>query len=310
MLPKVLHTYQNHHLDSTRWARFVPRTGDIVVATSYKSGTTLTQELVRQLIFAGDAPTVWQSTALSSMCPWLDLRIPPLDEVLDRLEAQSHRRSIKTHLPLDGLIYFPQLKYIVVGRDPRDVFMSLWNHYSRYTDTAYANFNDTPDRVGAPLPPSGDDIHAFWQQWISRGWFAWEREGYPFWGNMHHTQSWWDYRHLDNIYFVHYGDLLRDLRSEVRGIAEFLEIAISDPAIDALLPNLSLDAMRAQDVRVGGKSMWEDGAKTFYFKGTNGRWRGVLSAEEIAQYDATATRVLTPECRQWLEQGRIALPSS
>lgn len=38
--PQVTHMYQNHHLDSTRWDRFFPREGDIVVATPYKSGTT------------------------------------------------------------------------------------------------------------------------------------------------------------------------------------------------------------------------------------------------------------------------------
>ena len=51
-----------------------------------------------------------------------------------RLEAQAHRRFIKSHLPLDALPYFPQVRYIVVVRDPRDVFMSFWNHYSAMTD--------------------------------------------------------------------------------------------------------------------------------------------------------------------------------
>ena len=307
MLPRVLHTYQNHHLDSLRWEKFVPREGDIVVSTSIKSGTTLTQELVRHLIFAGDTSKPWHTTPLLTMCPWLDVRTPPLDELIQRLEAQTHRRSIKTHLPLDGLIYFPQIKYIVVGRDPRDVFMSLWNHYSRYASRAYARFNDTPGRVGAPLPPSGDDIHKFWSMWITQGWFEWEQEGYPFWGNMHHSQSWWDYRHLNNIYFVHYQDLLTDLAGEVRGIADFLEIAIADAEIEALLPTLTLDAMRENDARLGGISMWDDGSTAFFFKGTNGRWQGVLSPDELAQYEATAARVLTPACRSWLEQGRVAI---
>ena len=40
MVPKLIHTYQNHTLDSTRWAHFTPRDDDIVVATPYKSGTT------------------------------------------------------------------------------------------------------------------------------------------------------------------------------------------------------------------------------------------------------------------------------
>lgn len=39
----------------------------------------------------------------------------------------------------------------------------------------------------------------------------------------------------------------------------------------------------------------------------NGRWQDVLSAEELALYDAKAAQVLTPDCRAWLEQGRVAL---
>lgn len=63
------------------------------------------------------------------MSPWIDARFQgPVDEELAQLEAQTHRRFIKSHLPLDGLPYYPNVKYLVVARDPRDVFMSLMNH--------------------------------------------------------------------------------------------------------------------------------------------------------------------------------------
>ena len=45
------------------------------------------------------------------------------------------------------------------------------------------------------------------------------------------------------------------------------------------------------------------GAKTFLYKGTNGRWRDILSAEELKLYEAACERALTPDCRRWLEQG-------
>ena len=51
--------------------------------------------------------------------------------------------------------------------------------------------------------------------------------------------------------------------------------------------------------------IFKDGAKSFFYKGTNGRWRDVLSEEELALYDQAAKRVLTPDCRQWLENGRL-----
>src|SRR5207237_1262355 len=95
----------------------------------YKAGTTLMQTIVFNLLFPdGDLPV-----PLMDSSPWLDMRVLPLDKVMAKLEAQTHRRCIKTHLPLDGLPYFDDIKYIVIGRDPRDVFMSLVNHYGEHT---------------------------------------------------------------------------------------------------------------------------------------------------------------------------------
>ncbi len=53
--------------------------------------------------------------------------------------------------------FFPQVKYIVVGRDARDVAMSMWNHYSEFTDGVFEGTNNMPDQVGDPfsLPPPG-----------------------------------------------------------------------------------------------------------------------------------------------------------
>jgi len=303
-LPKLLHTYQNHHLDSTRWLDYAPRADDIIVATSFKSGTTWMLEIVWRLIFLGrDTPPAPEF--------WIDARAASLAAQIRQLTAQTHRRLLKTHLPLDGLPFYPQVKYIVVGRDARDVFMSLWNHYSNYTQSSYAVNNDTPGRVGEPLPPCPLDIHALWQAWISRGWFPWESEGYPFWSNLQHTQSWWNYRSLENILFVHFNDLLTNLASEVRRIAHFLDIALPDEALPSLLEAVSLPAMRreAEQKYPDFAQFFQGGVPTFFFKGTNGRWREVLSTEEVALYEETATRVLTPACRAWLEQGRAALPS-
>jgi aryl sulfotransferase len=48
---------------------------------------------------------------------------------------------------------------------------------------------------------------------------------------------------------------------------------------------------------------WKDGAGTFFYKGTNGRWKDVLSAEELALYDEAMRMTLPPDCAKWLEQG-------
>jgi hypothetical protein len=198
--PEILHNYQNHHLDSTRWESYRPRSDDIVASTSYKSGTTWMQAILVNLVFQGrELPDVFDTS------PWIGMRIRPLDPVIETLEAQQHRRVIKSHLPLDGLPFYHQVKYLVVGRDARDVFMSLWNHYRNYTEKFVADLN--AGQVGAAFPVCPDDIHLVWRRWISQGWFDWESEGYPFWSNLHHTRTWWAYRQLPNILFVHFNDL-------------------------------------------------------------------------------------------------------
>jgi hypothetical protein len=120
-LPQVTRTYQNHVLDSTHWQHYQPRTDDMIVSTSYKSGTTWTQEIVRQLLFCGQDVPERDAIGLGQLSPWIERRRAPLDEMLASLDAQQHRRSLKTHLALDGLRFFPQVKYIVVGRDAREL---------------------------------------------------------------------------------------------------------------------------------------------------------------------------------------------
>ncbi len=239
---------------------------------------------------------------------WIEVRFRPVEGLIAELEAQAHRRYIKTHLALDGLPFHPHVKYIVVGRDARDVFMSMWNHYKNFKDDFYPFLNSIPDRFGEPFPVCPEDIHVFWQDWITRGSFSWESEGYPFWGNLHHVQSWWKYRHLDNIHFVHFNDMLANLPEEVQRIANFLEIEIPTETLPKLLQALTLDAMRNdhQKNNTGMNHTWTEGAKTFFFKGTNGRWKVVLSPEELVLYEQAVKRVLTPECAKWLEQGRVA----
>ena len=46
------------------------------------------------------------------------------------VEAQTHRRFLKTHLPVDALVFSEKAKYIYIGRDGRDVVWSLYNHHA------------------------------------------------------------------------------------------------------------------------------------------------------------------------------------
>jgi hypothetical protein len=112
--------YRSWMSDNLRWDALELREGDIVISAPSKCGVTWTQRLVSLLVFDGpDLPG-----PMSTVSPWLDLNLRPIEEVVADLNAQNHRRFIKTHTPLDGLVLDDRVTYIGVGRDPRDAAMS------------------------------------------------------------------------------------------------------------------------------------------------------------------------------------------
>ena len=304
--PQKTREYDNHPLiDGPRWDVYNHRPGDIVISTSYKAGTTWMQTIVANLLYQdGEFPA-----PVSVMAPWLDMRIMPLEETAAGLEAQTGRRFLKTHLPLDGLPFFEGNRYIVVGRDARDVFMSLWNHHSNYSDDIRAEMEAFEAQTGISFPFDFDDIHSFWKIWITRGWYPWESDGFPYWSHLHHINSWWQHRHLPNIHFVHFADLLNDPASAVRRIAGFLDIKIQDEHFDDILQRISFNGMKSNFGKImpEAKMIWRGGGNTFMNKGTNGRWKDVLSADDLALYHTAINKALAPDCVHWLENGGPAL---
>jgi aryl sulfotransferase len=295
--------YRNAIMDSARWDGFRPRSDDIVIATSYKAGTTWLQGICACLVFQAPEPPVPQD----ELTPWLDAVFSgPIDEVLAQLDGLSNRRYIKTHLPFDGLPYHPQVKYVFVGRDGRDVFMSLWNHWNNMSPEFVAALNDAPDRPGPPFPPPPDDIRAAFDDWLSTGTFPWERDGYPFWSHLAHARTWWDQRHRENVLHVHFADLLADLDGEMRRISAFLDIPVDEGRWPALVEAVRFDAMKAKAGKLAPgatKGVWKD-TKNFFHKGTNRRWEGVLTAEQAARYERIAAERLDPALARWLAHGR------
>jgi aryl sulfotransferase len=293
--PRKTRELHNHHMDSTVWNEFDFRDDDIVIATYAKSGTTWTQQIVGQLVFEGD-PNV----QINEISPWVDLRVPPKAVKLPELAAQTHRRILKTHLPVDALVLSPRAKYLYVGRDGRDVVWSMYNHHVNANDLWYAALNDTPGLVGPPIERPDADIRRYFRTWL-------ENDGQPFWSPWENISSWWAARELPNVLFVHFNDLKADLPGQMRRIADFLDIDIAPDRWPAILEHCSFDYMKAHAEKVAplGGQVFEGGAPTFINKGVNGRWRDVLPAEDSAAYERIAVEKLGQECASWLNTGSV-----
>jgi len=230
--PSKKRELHNHHFDSTIWNDFSFRDDDIIIATYAKAGTTWLQQIVAQLLFDGDP-----DLEVAEMSPWLDLRVPPKNVKLPLVEAQTHRRFIKTHLPVDALRFSRTAKYIYIARDGRDVVWSMYNHHANANQTWYEALNDTPGRVGPPIEPPPNDIRQYWHAWMSG-------DGHPFWPFWENVRSWWHIRNLPNVLLVHFTNLKRDMPGEIRRIAEFLEIPINELRWNAILEHCSFEWMK------------------------------------------------------------------
>lgn len=292
-LPAKTREMHSHHFDSTIWNDFKFRDDDIVISTYGKSGTTWTQQIVGQLVFAGD-PEI----DVGHMSPWLDLRVPPKAVKLPEVEAMTHRRFLKTHLPVDALVFSPKAKYIYIGRDARDVVWSFYNHHVNANALFYEAINGTPGLVGPPIEPPRGDIVEYWRDWY-------EQDGFPMWSFWDNVSSWWAIRHLPNVLFVHFETLKRDLPGEMRRIAKFLDIEIDEAKWPAMVEHCTFDWMKANADKTAplGGALWEGGGKTFINKGVNGRWKDILPPGDSIAYEARAVAELGPECARWISTG-------
>ena len=281
--------YRHVLWDTRRWASFEPRPGDIFVCTPAKCGTTWTQTIVAMLLFPdGNLPG-----PVMEIAPWFDARFDPVDEVAAMLKAQAHRRSIKTHTPADGIPLRDDASYIVVGRDGRDACMSFLNHAASLRPDVMMELAQSAvagglvrDPVPAPLDP-----HGFFAWWLENGSF------FAF------LKSYWEIREQPNVLFLHYDDLKADLEGQVRRIAAFLCIAIDEMQLPGILQRCSFQWMRDNADRIGElERIFVGGGQSFFYKGTNDRWRDVLTAAELARYDELSRAAMPADLKAWVDR--------
>jgi aryl sulfotransferase len=277
--------YRHFVFDNRRWQHFVPHPDDIFVCTPPKCGTTWMQSIVVELLFPGGAPG-----PVLEISPWVDARFEPVDTLMARLDAQPHRRTLKTHTPADGIPWYPSASYLVVGRDGRDAFMSYWNHYRNMRRDHLMHLVATAAADGSTVGvPPVEDLHEFFWWWLDEFqlWFT-------------HVLSFWSHRGEQNVLFTHYNDLQADLDGEMRRVAGFLGVPIDAQRWSSQVEHCTFGSMKARSNEIGSfDRMWVGGAETFLYKATNGRWRDVLTDDELAAFDCRCEERLPADALAW-----------
>ena len=232
------------------------RQNDVWVVSYPKTGTTWTQELVWQV--ANNLDLAGGKVDLNERFPFLELdtltdftwlfpgirgKIASLifncvvwwkgvrfchphswlgyNSFAEQLRAVpgSERRFIKTHLPLSLLP--PNLvstaKVIYVARNPKDVMVSYYHHHKLVKGHGYVG--DLPQFA-----------NRFMNDEIMMG---------PF---FKHVEEGWTLK--DNLLFIFYEDMKRDLKTVIKRVSHFLECSLTDAQEDQLIQHLDIETFR------------------------------------------------------------------
>ena len=298
--------YRHPVYDSARWEGFQFRERDIVISTPPKCGTTWMQTLCAMLVL--DA--VQFDRPLAEISPWLDMQTHQLAAVVRGLEAQQHRRLIKTHTPLDGLPYDDRVTYLCVGRDPRDVALSFEHHLANLDMTAFmtaraaaVGLDDLADFGPPPAAPSADPAERFWT-WVYDDDDS-AAMGPTLAAILHHLATFWHLRSQHNVALFHYSDLLADLPGQLQRLSDALEIPVTHARLQQFAAAATFDRMRerADDlVPDAGNRIWRSN-RDFFHRGRSGQWTTLLDGDDLRRYHQRVADLVPADLATWSHSG-------
>ncbi|KAI8036605.1 sulfotransferase 1E1-like [Drosophila gunungcola] len=205
---------------------FKTRSSDVFVVTFIKSGTTWMQELAWLLLNQIDLNGARNSDLLQRS-PFLEesgLHPVALDSIATCDKIQSNPRLIKSHLPAQLLpqeIWTQDRKVIYVARNPRDVVVSTF-HYFTGLKISNCSLDDFVDYFIA-------DKVVFTTYWT-------------------HVIDFYRMRNEENVFFVTYEEMKRDLENVVRRLSRFLGCQqLSDSEMEKLVNHLSFKNMKGSN---------------------------------------------------------------
>ncbi|VDI67031.1 Hypothetical predicted protein [Mytilus galloprovincialis] len=235
---------------------FQSRETDIMICTHSKSGTHWTYEILALII--SNTTELAKETKGEKMLE----AIPDLS-VLDALPSP---RILDTHVQFQNI---PTRhvekggKIIHMIRNPKDVSVSLYNHARKDVIT-----------LNLDIP---------WNEYFE----IWMTGKLPY-------GSWFDYElgmeqaekdHPGLIYTCYYEDVKKNPTKEIKKLADFLEINVTDETIDGIAKATTFDNMQKNKMD-GSKFVSDDGQGFIYRKGEIGDWKNYYTVAQNERYEA------------------------
>jgi hypothetical protein len=197
------------------------------------------------------------------MGPMINYAIP-LEDPSVWMASPEHKRVIKTHFDFDWLPYSPDARYIIVIRDPKDVFVSS---YFFFVKNGFMKF-------------TGLSAKTWFELFLTSGvgpWTSWPVN----------TAGYWAQRHRPNVLIVSFKSMKKDLRGTVRKVADFMGVRAGDDVIERVYQKSTFDYMKQIDDKFRAWDMipWTSTAAPMMRKGSKADSSELLTPEQQRRID-------------------------
>ena len=239
-----------------------PTRHDVFVCTYVRSGTNWTMQIAFQIAHRGRG----EYEHIHDVVAWPEppmLRIVDLRDATPARQAPTGLRVIKTHLESHYVPYSPAARYIVVVRDPKEVFVSSY-FFS-----------------GVILPGSRMVPVSEWHAMFLR-------DDFPHGSWAEHLASYWPWRDRGNVLMLTYGEMIQDLEGSVRRIAAFMDVALTDEELALVVEKSSFAHMQDIERKFAPALPFplnRFARPVMIRKGKSGRSEELLTKEQQAQID-------------------------
>ncbi|KAK6195256.1 hypothetical protein SNE40_000725 [Patella caerulea] len=244
---------------------FRVRDDDVFIVSYPKAGTTWMQEILWLVVHDGDFETA-SKTPIYFRSPFLEFKDLTLNEVgLDIAHGMRSPRVIKSHLPFRLMPKkLDKSKVVVVFRNPKDVSVSYYNFYK--SSSSFGDFTGT------------------WRDFLIM--FLTGKVDHGSWFDF--TISWWKRRHEPNVLLVFYEDMKRNLKGEIRKIANFIgKHDLSEDVITRIANHCTFDNMKKNPM-TNHEDVYSINSKIspLLRKGKIGDWKNQYSVSQNEDFDA------------------------
>jgi hypothetical protein len=168
------------------------------------------------------------------------------EEMISKIDSFTpHKpRGFKTHSSPPELPLQPNVKYLVVVRNPEEVIVSM---------RAFAAKHSPDFLKWWGLPPEAftfDDIHSFYYNMCKPSEF--DKDLFTF------VHEWMKYRHQSNVFMIHYSDMVKDHEGSIRKISDFLGYGpYTEEEWKDVLELTSFPWMKKHEMKFEARSIWE-----------------------------------------------------